>query len=124
MDSVSSNIHAFLQTAAAKQNLELATDRDIWKAEAERMTSGYDAAQSELAALREEMTKLEDRAAELSGEVLSLKLERNAAEQRNVELVELLQSIKRHDPDTQCMSYPMHRRIDAAIKPTESGASE
>lgn len=86
--------------------------------------SHFDAAQSELAALREELAEIKESLA-YRGSLLNRTQQRaEAAEQRNAELVELLRSIKRHDPDTQCMSYPMHRRIDAALKPTESGASE
>lgn len=40
--SVVTEIHEWLITKAAKENLELGTDRDIWKAEAERLSSGYD----------------------------------------------------------------------------------
>lgn len=40
--SVATEIHEWLTTKAAKENLELSTDRDIWKAEAERLSSGYD----------------------------------------------------------------------------------
>ena len=82
-------------------------------------------AQSELSALREELAKLEDRTAELSGEVLSLKLARNAAEQRNAALVkaatefmEYAESGWDHFPDVGV------NLREALTKPAESGASE
>ena len=78
-------------------------------------------AQPGLAALREELAKLEDRTAELSGEVLSLKLERNAAEQRNAELSRLLRRAVQSVP-MYCTTS--HKDAAAALKPTESGASE
>jgi chromosome segregation ATPase len=96
----------------------------------ERAEAKLYATERKLDALREELAKLEDRTAELSGEVLSLKLERNAAEQRNVELVELLREasdwlpVLRQDGGWK-HSMGLSKRIDAALaKPTESGASE
>jgi len=97
--------------------------------DAERLRA--DTAVAEVAALREELADLAELKAyvtiplrERCAERKELQQRLTAAEQRNSDLVELLRAIKRHDPDTQCMTYPMHRRIDAALKPTESGASE
>lgn len=95
--STMSELQEFLTSKVAKQNLEFSTDRDIWKAEAERMTSGYDAAQVELAALREELCGYRAANMVLRDELRTERLradaavgDANAAEQRNSELVELL----------------------------------
>jgi hypothetical protein len=42
MPPVIQDIREWLTTIAAKQNLELGTERDLWKSEAERLASGYD----------------------------------------------------------------------------------
>lgn len=129
MDSVSTNIHAFLQTATAKQNLELATDRDIWKAEAERMTSGYDAAQAELTALREELAELAELKAYATIPLRERCKRLAAAEQRNADvearaadLIECLWGIEL--PGAGNPRLRKLRRALEALKPTESGASK
>ena len=80
-------------TAEGSERGRLETDRKL------------KAAQAELSALREEW--------------FQMKMERNAAEQRNAELVELLR---------EAVTIPykdgLLSRITAALKPTESGASE
>lgn len=81
-----------------------------------------DELQVELAALREELAALDNDNTRLTKETDAALDRADAAEQRNAELVELLRDVKRHDPDTQCMSYPMHRRIDAALKPRRIGS--
>jgi peptidoglycan hydrolase CwlO-like protein len=87
------------------------------------LAADFDAAQAELAALREELDTITAAAKALRDEWRVDQQRLTAAEQRNAELVELLTSIKLGDPDKQYLSYPMHRRIDAALKSTESGAS-
>jgi hypothetical protein len=67
--SVTKEIFDWLTTKAAKENLDLSTERDIFKAESERLASGYDAAQSELAALREELAELRGKLALQDGEI-------------------------------------------------------
>ncbi|WP_213941232.1 hypothetical protein [Pseudomonas sp. dw_612] len=148
MDTVSSNIRAFLQDAAAKENLELSTDRDIWKAEAERLQTGYDAAQYELteskrylenwklkaceasereAALREELAGMKETVALFESEFSKQSLSLTAAEQRNAELVELLRDIRKGiDDDTESeIGFLTYKAIDALLaQPTESEASE
>lgn len=131
-----SELQEFLTSKVAKQNLEFATDRDIWKAEAERMTSGYDAAQSELAALRDQLAERKRKhlrscqiaigksqlakerysdLAELGAECSSLYKRLTASEQRNAELVELLRdtekSILWHQAQ-QPMSLRLSRHLD------------
>ena len=95
-----------------------------YKQGAQVESDAADEARRELAALREELTNTNNKfvgaMAALGSKIKALA----AAEQRNSEMIELLTSIKLGDPDKQYLSYPMHRRIDAALKPTESGASE
>lgn len=93
--------------------------------------SDYDADQSKLAALREDLAKRGQKIIEIADQ-------RNAAEQRNAELVGLLtrsESFVRFV--TKCVRKngeyaPLHRQemdelnrdLSAVISPTESGASE
>ena len=77
----------------------------------------YDAAQSELAALREELSK---RPSEIA---MSLQTKLKAAEQRNAELLKLLYKA-RQSVDPSCSGKPLREELDAALQPTESGASE
>lgn len=100
--------------------------------------SAYDAAQSELAALREELAEVSgtlefntncwgreravmiDKTQTLTADLLACGRHRKAAEQRNAELVDLLTYFRdeREYPDDYL------ERLEAATKPTESGASE
>jgi len=129
MDTVSSNIRAFLQDAAAKENLELSTDRDIWKAEAERMTSGYDTAQSELAALREELDESNRLLESVRKDWFDMKSQRDSfqqrladAERRNAVLTEALEGMIEYFPeghsDGECFS--VERAKAALTKPEEA----
>lgn len=98
--------------------------------------SNYDAAQSELSALREELASQVMTIQELAGANDDLQQRLAAAEQRNSELVELLSKAKlavddvaencedQTDWSTANSMHSLSERIDAAIKPTESGASE
>jgi len=126
------DLHEFLQTTAAKQNLELSTDRDIWKVEAERMTSGYDAAQSELAALREELADRCEVIAMKGREVIEAQTavtgwaaKCKAAEQRNAAMAALLRrSNPGYDQDFKVWWNERATILLDCTKPTESGASE
>jgi predicted nucleic acid-binding Zn-ribbon protein len=86
------------------------------------LAEDYDAAQSELAALREELAKYEQRDADLVKAMTAADERLTAAEQRNAELVELLRDIYNQNE----LSGFDDRRILAVIdpQPTESGASE
>lgn len=123
--SVTKEICEWLNTKAAKENLDLSTERDIFKAECDRLGSGYDAAQVELDALREELLRLEEEYDTLEHANITLKLNFAAAEQRNAELIELLRDSY---PTMPCyngaLKSEIRDRIEAALKPTESGASE
>lgn len=83
-------------------------------------------AQSELAALREELARVQ----KISDNYYSLTVEANQrladAERRNAELVELLQECVNTVRFGEDFDLPVTTmaRIDAALKPTESGASE
>lgn len=85
--------------------------------------------QAELAALREEMMahlKIRDRELEVAAEHTDDMQQRlTAAEQRNSELVELLRTVQGWIPKK---GYEFANQqwwaVEAAIKPTESGASE
>ena len=82
--------------------------------------SDFDAAQSELAALREDLAAIINNRNELKERL-------TAAEQRNVGLVELLEEVLSEVPHGWGASFSeseLADRIRAAIKPTESGASE
>jgi hypothetical protein len=86
----------------------------------------YDAAQSELAALREELAQLR-RWEQTIRENSPLVQRLTAAEQRNAELVELLRdaacAVKDHA--MTAWAVPLYIRINNALaQPTESGASE
>jgi predicted nucleic acid-binding Zn-ribbon protein len=78
--------------------------------------------QSELDDLREELAELEDQFDTLEHSNTTLKLKLSAAEQRNAELVELLDLVR--DEDGYHYTDKLKARIEAALKPTESGASE
>ncbi len=106
----------------------------------------YNEAQLELAALREDLAsvrsmacmlehrewaehagkgpiaeKLESAITEMHNELSSAQQSLTAAEQRNAELVELLREVRKdYRVD---ISGPLWTQIDAALKPTESGAS-
>lgn len=90
--------------------------------------SDYDAAQSELAALREELTGLQsscaidrrhlDRMIDHSDD---LQQRLTAAEQRNAELTGVLRDLVN---GKGLSLVTIKELIDAALKPTESGASE
>lgn len=96
----------------------------------------FDAAQSELAALREELDlvnlSFESNfdAAQIARAERDLIQQRLAdAERRNSELVELLQEARIYPLEHACATvhWPAQElveRIDAALQPTESGASE
>ena len=123
MSTVTEELREFLMSRAAKENLELATDLYIWKAEAERMTTGYDAAQSELAALREELVQSHQREAKLQDMV-------TAVERKNAELEVferfagyLLDHCEGETIYEESLQYWLSESIKL-YKPTESGASE
>lgn len=86
----------------------------------------YDAAQSELAALREELAEYQKILASYKNNYVTnlaynaVQSSLTAAEQRNAELVVML----RQAWIDECVSAEDCRKIDAALKPTESGASE
>ena len=90
------------------------------------------AAQSDLAALREELANMEqqlDSAKCYASECLTLQSETQQrladAERRNAELVELLSRVQPCiSTHTNGTKSPLRAEIDAALKPTESGASE
>lgn len=121
---------------ATKGLLELYPDMTVYV-----KASDYDATQSELAALREELTKSREAAKEeLDGvkytrrkfrrERDDLQQRLTAAEQRNAELVELLQATSSPVVDGELFTMERFqaranaRTYLASIKPTESGASE
>ena len=111
---------------ATKGLLELYPDMTVYV-----KASDYDATQSEMAALREELAKSREAAKEeLDGvkytrrkfrqERDDLQQRLTAAEQRNAALIELLRDIR----DLPAGGSIPGSRIDDALKPTESGASE
>lgn len=87
-------------------------------------------AQSELAALREELANVRENStllATLDDQTIKTLGERlKAAEQRNAELVELLKRAKPYIPWNRfgTVPYQWNLEVQDAIKPTESGASE
>lgn len=93
----------------------------------------YDAGQSELAALREELEQANG-ALSIANETIGKFADSlTAAEQRNAELVELLRDVSKQAGDHHASHQSwnlktqlanIHQKIDAALKPTESGASE
>lgn len=92
-----------------------------------------DAAVDELTALREELAEWKARAGRRTAERTEFMNERDdarqrlaATEQRNAELVELLGNCKSfvgNHPMSHLSAY-LYGAIEAALKPTESGASE
>jgi len=101
-----------------------------WK----RTEEERDTAQSELAALREELALAKDTAASwkssadgLAEEARDIDKSLTAAEQRNAGLIELLQecvNVVRFGEDFDLPVTTMDRIDEALAKPTESGASE
>lgn len=45
--SVIQGLHSWLTTECAKQNMHLGTERDLYKSEVERLSSGYDTVSTE-----------------------------------------------------------------------------
>jgi hypothetical protein len=94
----------------------------LWK----RTEEERDAAQADLSALREELSASHQREARLQDMV-------TAAEQRNAELVEIITEVAKQAGDHH-MSHQtwnlkthltnIHQKLEAALNPTESGASE
>ena len=94
------------------------------------LASDYDAAQSELAALREELASAKQvleatRDARDAEQYVNaeLRVKLTSAEQRNATMSALLREVSEslwQEDD----SGDLFERIDAALKPTESGASE
>lgn len=84
--------------------------------------------ESELAALREELVSADRSAETLHEVIIRLKSERDAAEQRNAQAVELLEiwqtwlGSSRESCNEQ--GKQLWDRIEVVTKPTESGASE
>lgn len=78
----------------------------------------YDTAQSELAALRTSLESMRDR----KNSIVDLQQRLAAAEQRNAERDELFRIIHKDYRDD--IGSALWELIDAALKPTESGASE
>lgn len=78
------------------------------------LASDFDAAQAELAVLREAFESMRDR----KNSIVDLQQRLAAAKQRNAELIELLRDIRGAD-----RAYAT-QKIDAALQSTESGASE
>lgn len=88
-----------------------------------------DVAPTELAALREELelnksllTRTPEAFADLIFNVLKLTKERDAAEQRNVELIDAMETMFENSNDGDVVE--ICRVHLAALNPTESGASE
>ena len=83
---------------------------------------GWNSAQSELAALREELAKMTDNFNIVVRQKSEFSKRLTAAEQRNADLVEVLKMARFHvsmeGTQDEC------DRIEAALKPTKSGASE
>lgn len=102
------------------------------------LASDYDAAQSELAALREELVNTRESHESMRADLIATDARLTAAEQRNAVMTKALERITRpHDcgcvPCTgSCSSkYALEITLEeireiagAALKPTESGASE
>ncbi|MBM6442350.1 hypothetical protein JQF37_01740 [Pseudomonas sp. MIL9] len=109
------------------------------------MASDFDAAQSELAALREELAKYKGGCVDLSSQVRELEHKMDywkgegkradeaqqrltAAEQRNSELIKAIvdtrEALGREYWDQYAGLDETRDILDAALKPTESGASE
>lgn len=91
----------------------------------------YNAAIDERDALREKLTKIRVAAANVTVEGDMLQQRLTACEQRNFELIEMLRyalpavKYESHRGDAIGANYQiLEDRIEAAIKPTESGASE
>lgn len=90
----------------------------------------YNAAIDERDALREELAEEKERSSqygrafnETSRKLNELQPRLTAAQQRNAELVELLHKARR-SIDPSCAGKALRMELDAALKPTESGASE
>lgn len=77
--------------------------------------------QPELAALREELAETQQISQQEELRANEYATQLVAAEQRNAELVELLSLVRK---DGGFLNRENWDRIDAALKPTESGASE
>lgn len=89
----------------------------------------YDTALSQLAALREELLRLEEEYDTLEHSNITIKQCLTAAEQRNANLTALLQrvvdsSVLSFEQDAPEELESLEVDICAALKPTESGASE
>lgn len=87
------------------------------------------AAQSELAALREELDALKNHCADLDGVNGIIKKARDAAEQRNAALLDVIRmTLHNSSEDAQTGEIGIERgdydELCSLIKPTESGASE
>lgn len=85
------------------------------------------------AALREELTEAKNQAVNWRHTSENLNRQLIAAEQRNAELVELLRQIRdqagKHHMSHSALNLKtqmanIHQKLDAALKPTESGASK
>lgn len=69
MSTVTEDLRDFLASRAARENLELTTDRDIWKAECERLAPGYDALKIDLEQVRGNWQRSIDKENELKDEL-------------------------------------------------------
>ena len=104
----------------------------------ERLSEKFNAAQSELAALREELAKYKSGCVDLSSQVRELEHKMDywkgegkraddaqqrltAAEQRNAALVELLSECE--ESISRVHHFALKRKLEDALKPTESGAN-
>lgn len=92
------------------------------------LKSDYDAAQPELAALREELANAKEWSDRLDKRCVALATDKDtlidrckAAEQRNSDLCQLIRELTANG---LTLNAVYRKRVDAALQPTESGASE
>ena len=94
---------------------------------ADKFITNFYAAQSELAALREELGTMTAAAKAVRDEWRVDQERLTAAEQRNASLVELLRDIEATmdaQEDSVSLGYNVECRMAAVLRPIESGASE
>jgi regulator of replication initiation timing len=85
---------------------------------------GFNTAQLELAALREELAEMTDNFNIAVRQKLELSKRLTAAEQRNEELTGLIEEFCQRVECGEVRSKQTYAKFKAALKPTESGASE
>lgn len=105
-----SDLQAYWLSSSGDMAPDPSPDSDSW--------CNYDAAQSELAALREELAEIKESLA-YRGSLLNRTQQRaEAAEQRNATLTKLLGDLY------ETVDFVWPEVVDALAQPTESGASE